>query len=498
MEDFDVLIIGSGLGGLQCGYILSKEGYKVCILEKHFQAGGCLQNFVRDGCTFDTGIHYIGGLDEGQGLNKFFRYFGLMDKLKLRRLNPDAFDIISFEKHGKEYPYAYGHENFVNVLSEFFPNERKALEQYSSKIQDISNHFPLYNLSDAQIDISEAQFYEENAAEYIRSITNDPILQNVLAGTNPLYAGLAEKAPLYVHALVNNSFIESSWRIVDGSSQITDILVKSIEDAGGTIIKSCEAVKMDFEKDKNAVVYAADGRRFAAKYVISDIHPAKTLEIINEGHIRKAYRERIASLENTTSNFTVYVVFKKDTFEYMPHNLYHYRSDSVWSALNYNPETWPENFLMITPAVSRSEKYTDGAIIMCYMKFDEVKQWENTRVGRRGSDYLEFKQRKTEIILDLVESKVPGFKKCIKSYTSSSPLTYRDYTGSIDGSLYGIMKDSTNPLKTLISPKTKIPNLLLTGQNVILHGVLGVTIGAVTTCSELTGLSYLVDKINKA
>lgn len=498
MEDYDVLIIGSGLGGLQCGYILSREGYKVCILEKHHQPGGCLQNFVRDGCVFDTGIHYIGGLEEGQVLNQFFRYFGLMDKLKLRRMNPDAFDIISFEKYGKEYPYAFGHDNFVDVLSQHFPDERKTLENYSLKMKELCNHFPLYNLSDVKMDISESQFYMENAVEYINSITTNPILRNVLAGTNPLYAGLAEKTPLYVHALVNNSFIESSWRIVDGSSQITDILVESIEAAGGKIIKNCEAVKMDFVKEKNAVVHAADGRKFVARYVISDIHPVKTLEMINEGHIRKAYRDRINSLENTTSNFSLYVVFKKDSFEYLPHNLYHYRYDNVWTAPDYKPETWPENFLLITPAVSRSEKYTDGAIIMSYMKFDEVKKWENTRVGRRGSDYLEFKQQKTEQLLSMVESKVPGFRSCIKSCTSSSPLTYRDYTGTIDGSLYGIMKDSTDPLKTLISPKTKIPNLLLTGQNIILHGVLGVTIGAVTTCSEITGLSYLVDKINKA
>ncbi|HOV10850.1 MAG TPA: NAD(P)-binding protein, partial [Bacteroidales bacterium] len=70
---FDVIIIGSGLGGLQCGYILSREGMKVCILEQHSQIGGCLQNFTRDNCLFDTGVHFIGGLDEGQVLNRYFR-----------------------------------------------------------------------------------------------------------------------------------------------------------------------------------------------------------------------------------------------------------------------------------------------------------------------------------------------------------------------------------------------------------------------------------------
>ena len=56
-EKYDVVIIGSGLGGLVCGAILTKEGQRVCIIEKNEQIGGNLQTFRRDGVTFDTGVH---------------------------------------------------------------------------------------------------------------------------------------------------------------------------------------------------------------------------------------------------------------------------------------------------------------------------------------------------------------------------------------------------------------------------------------------------------
>ena len=82
-KKYDVVIIGSGLGGLACAYILAKEGYKVCVLEKNRQYGGSLQIFSRDKVIFDTGIHYIGGLDKGQNLYNYFKYFDLIDKLKL-------------------------------------------------------------------------------------------------------------------------------------------------------------------------------------------------------------------------------------------------------------------------------------------------------------------------------------------------------------------------------------------------------------------------------
>ena len=83
MAKYDAVIIGSGMGGLTTAYILAKEGMKVCVLEKNRQVGGSLQIFSRDKTIFDTGVHYIGGLDEGQNLNRYFKYFGLMDALKL-------------------------------------------------------------------------------------------------------------------------------------------------------------------------------------------------------------------------------------------------------------------------------------------------------------------------------------------------------------------------------------------------------------------------------
>ena len=73
-EHYDIVIVGSGLGGLVSALIMAKEGYSVCVLEKNNQFGGNLQTFVRDKTIFDTGVHYIGGLSEGQNLNQYFKY----------------------------------------------------------------------------------------------------------------------------------------------------------------------------------------------------------------------------------------------------------------------------------------------------------------------------------------------------------------------------------------------------------------------------------------
>src|SRR5436190_16948680 len=113
MLDFDVVIIGSGMGGLVCGNLLSQEGLRVCVLEKNKQIGGCLQTFVRDKIIFDSGVHYIGGLRKGQNLYQIFKYLGLMEKMKLQRMDVDAFDKIIFYDDDKEYVMAQGYENFI-------------------------------------------------------------------------------------------------------------------------------------------------------------------------------------------------------------------------------------------------------------------------------------------------------------------------------------------------------------------------------------------------
>ena len=137
------------------------------------------------------------------------------------------------------------------------------------------------------------------------------------------------------------------------------------------------------------------------------------------------------------------------------------------------------------------------------MRFDEVEKWQDTFnivsfESDRGSDYEAFKKEKAEKLFDLVEERFPGFKAKIQSYYTATPLSVRDYIGTDDGSLYGIVKDYREPMRTFISPRTKISNLYLTGQNLNLHGVLGVSVSAVLTCSEMLGIDYILNKIRNA
>jgi all-trans-retinol 13,14-reductase len=496
MARYDVVIIGGGLGGLLCGNILSKEGFGVCLIEQNRKLGGSLQTFGRKGCIFNTGLNYTESLDIGQVLNQYFRYFGLMEKLTLQRLDQDGFEVIDF--NDAQYRFAMGQKEFVNTLAEDFPAEKSGLQEYTGRIRDICSTISLYTLREEHKSIIENYDLSLGAANYISSVIQDPRLRNILAGNNLLYAGHERKTPLFIHALINHSFIESAWRVVGGSHQMVDILKTNLESNGGRILLGSKAVKLTGDKDGITGVLLENGDLVEGNNFIAGMHPEQILGMVEPGMIRPAYISRIRGLEDTMGMFTVYLVFKKNVFPYMNHNFYHFNQDNTWIASDYRVSEWPQNYLFMNTATKSSVTYAESGSVIAYMGFDELKKWEHTFTGNRGDDYLAFKQEKGEILLGALEKQFPGIRNAIEAWYTSTPLTWRDYTGTRAGSAYGILKDYNRPLESMIMAKTKIRNLFLTGQNTNVHGILGVTISSVVTCSELIDSQYLIHKIRNA
>ena len=501
--EFDIVIIGSGMGGLTCADILGREGYKVCVLEKNKQIGGCLQTYVRDKVIFDSGVHYLGGLGEGQNLYQIFKYLGMIDKLKLQRMDENVFDKIIIENDDKEYVYAQGYENFIQHLLKDFPKEEKALREYCDKIKEVCSKFPLYNLrSGGDVNEKTAVLGIDTRA-FIESITSDKKLQAVLVGSNMLYVLQSDKTPFYVHAMILNSYIESSWKCIDGGSTIGKIMAKNIREHGGIIHRNTEVKKIVVENGKVSSVELADGTQVYAKHFISNMHPVRTLGMVDSNLIKNAYKSRIKNLENSIGGFIINVVFKKDAFPYIKNNFYYHKDGHVWNMADHTEENWPLCYAVFFSASSRSAEFAESMTLLAYMRYDEVKQWGKSfntvsAAEDRGADYEVFKKRKAETLLDCVEDKFTGIRECIKTYYTATPLSYRDYVGNDDGSMYGIAKDYQNPLKTFISPRTKIPNLYLTGQNLNLHGILGATMSGLVTCTAFIGNESIIEKIRNA
>ena len=115
----------------------------------------------------------------------------------------------------------------------------------------------------------------------------------------------------------------------------------------------------------------------------------------------------------------------------------------------------------------------------------------------QSADYEQMKREHAERLIDAVSQEFPLLRQSIDGYWSSSPLTYRDYTGTEEGSMYGVAKDINLGPAARVQHRTKVPNLLLTGQNINSHGILGVLVGTVVTCSELLTSEHIFNEIIK-
>ena len=501
-EKYDIIIIGSGLGGLVSANILARHGYSVCVLEKNNQYGGNLQVFVRDKKIFDTGVHYIGSLDKGQNLYKYFKYLGIIDDLKIKRLEKDNYDVITFDHVEQEFFHAQGYQNFSESLLKQFPEEKKAIHAYCKKIKDACKSFPLYNL-DGETSGYDESYLTLKVSDYLDSITDNNTLKAVLAGSNFLYAGNAN-TPFYVHALSVNSYIESSWRCIDGGGQIASLLIKKLKKYGGEIYNRQEVVQFGFEGEKLTSVITKKGKEIKGEIFISNIEPKLAIKMLGNRGLRKSYINRINQIKSGVSAFSMYIVFKPNTFKYLNYNYYHFKdAESIWDVQNYSSKTWPKGYMISMGVKENQSEWADSLTAMTYMNFEEVKQWEdtfNTVVSKsvRGKDYEMFKEEKTAIFIKELEKKFPNIKACIQSIHTSTPLSYRDYIGNINGAMYGYVKDAESPMMSVLSPKTRLKNLFFTGQSINMHGILGVTISAVATCSEIIGKKKLLQSINAA
>jgi len=475
----DVIIIGSGLGGLLCARILAGRGLRVTVLERHSVVGGCLQSYRRRGVCLDTGLHYIGGLAEGQRLRTVFEGLGLM-RLPWQRLDPQGFDLVTIA--GETFTFAEGYRAFADTLAERFPKERGALHRYAAMMEHADSLPP----GDPEVQT----LCGVNAYDYLCENFSDPLLVNVLAGNGLKTEVRRESLPLF-HFLHASFVGGGAWRLQGCGDDIARLLAADTEALGGTIVTGAEVDELIETDGVITAAHCKGGDTYEAATFISDLHPQHTFGLVKESKkLSRLFRRRIDMLENTYGMFTVSLV-TDGTTPYFNHNKFIYREANVWEPPLCRPGSLSVDRVMVScpvpPAASSGLSPQQPAAqvvdLLTPVPLSLFQPWADSRVGHRADGYRQLKEQLAEECLSLARTVLPDLRPT-RVYTSS-PLTWRDYTLTPLGSAYGLRKDSRQPLMTILSPRTPIPNLLLTGQNLMLHGLEGVTMTALQTCEAV-------------
>jgi len=485
----NVVIIGSGIGGLTTGIMLAGLGFNVAIAEKNPLPGGLMRSYIRNGTDCEVGIHYLGALDKGQILHRFFDYMGVSDQIPIERMGKDGVidryifnsDVIGLE----QFDMPSGIDEYENNLLSAFPGQKKQIHFLMKQLRGMAEklHSPEF-LSPAEQ--SGFSFFEESEplGEILTKMNCSPGLRAVL-GVPCAWLGVPlEDVPCFYHNMFLASYLFSSWRLKCTGSYMADIFTERFKSLGGKIILNEPVQEVLVSSRVVQGIRLKSGEIIKAELVIGAIHPKILLNMLPEGAVKHSYKKRISQLEDTKGIFSVQAETDAASHPAIPYNIFNVHSDTKGNISDMK-------FYQI-----RNTRKPDKNLlsILASGKDHLWQKWENTKTGNRGDDYKAAKREEAFCLIQEAET-IFGDLKDINLTDVYTPLTIRDYVNSPNGSAYGVLRSSRQMLSAALLNRTSVKGLFLSGQSVMAPGIIGTIIGTFSTVRFIIGDEEFRDSV---
>lgn len=499
---FDVVIIGTGLGGLVAACLLVKKGYSVQIIEKNRQYGGALQTFAFKKEVFDSCVHYFGSMFPGETQYKIFDYLEVLDALDLEYYDEDGFDRLQWGDD-KTYVLPQDIKAAAVYLKTHFPHQKQEITNYFELIERVSDSFPLYKLALGDENSQKSWVQDWDLVSTLQDLFTDEKLIQVLLGNAFLYNGQINQTPFYEHALIMYSYFKGAVKIKNGSSHLTKALLNTFYKYGGVSVKNTLVEKIEPLEDEQVLVVAED-LKVRAKNVIYNGNLKQFPELFEEGVLPKRWTRRVKNAEQSMSCMMIHTVVDKKKMDYPLSNIYWNSPKSFLKPLNAVGE-WPFNLGVYFTEDRKHPGFTSSMTVLAYIDaavFEdffpkEVMAEKDFDILASSEAYEILKNEKAEAILDLLNRQFPELRKHILDYQVASPVTMKKYLNYEEGTMYGIIKDSRFLLKNTFLSQSPLNNVWLTGQDVGMHGVLGVSITAIHTVMKILGQEKGLDLLKE-
>ena len=500
-DDYDVVIIGSGISGLCCAALLSMEGKKVLVLEKHFKAGGYTHTFKRKQFEWDVGIHYIGAV---HNKNTYIRR--LFDKITDSNLKwnktSDNYDRIIFPD--KSYDFIAPKNQFIDSIKIAFPSEINAIDQYISILDNVRRTSMKYFSTKALSGIPEYilykylskdffKFSDKTTYEVLSEITSNQKLIGVLTGQWGDYGLPPKQSSFAIHAMIANHYFDGANYPVGGSRMISESIIPVIEQNGGAVLVSTGVDKIKIDNNKVQGVILENGDCIRSNNVISSAGIENTFNKFLRGDKKLyKYNSNLKSVESSGSHVCLYIGFDQSAKELgiTDTNLWIYpgydHDENIDSYLNNKTDEFPLLYLSFAsskdPMWEKNHPGTATMEAITLSSFDDFDNWSRKSWRKRGDDYESYKEEISQKIIDVIYKHLPHLKDKISYYELSTPLSTRDMAHYSKGELYGLNHTPSRFRQKWLKPKTPIKGLYLTGQDILTAGLAGaLSAGALTT-----------------
>lgn len=494
---YDAICIGSGISALTSAALLGKHGKKVLVLEQHMKPGGYMHCFSRFQEQFDTGAHYMGALGPAQPFRVLLEYLGVWDDGLFAPLDENGFDVLFYPEGKIELPSGY--EQAVSALSAVFPSEKAAVSKYFELIRGVCAHFPTYNFRDKSEMAIPPEALERSLKEVVEGLTGHGPLQSVFYSYCSLHGVTPEDVAFGFHAIVTDSLIRGAYGLNGGGDAIAKRFQKVIEQQGGEVRCREKVLKLEVNERQVRRVMTDKGE-YEAEWVISSLHPKATFRLLDTQELfPPVFKQRLQNLKESPGIFGLYAVFQKKPALNPARNYYYFRSShprEIFTA--YNPGETPPVVFHSSPKRhwTAAEKNFPQSFHAA-APFEWFQPFWSENYGRRSEAYKKLKSQIEESIWRAVERYQPGTRANVKASATSTPLTHWHFNGSEEGSSYGIYHSMQNTGARALGPRTKVLNLLLTGQSCLFPGLLGAATSGLRTSGHVVKIKPILRELEQ-
>ncbi|MBT8101504.1 MAG: NAD(P)/FAD-dependent oxidoreductase [Gammaproteobacteria bacterium] len=504
--DYDAIVIGSGMGGLTTAAFLSELGWKVCVLEQHYTAGGYTHSYERNGYEWDVGVHYIG--DVG-AKTQTRRMFDFLSEDKLEWAPMDA-EYDRFYVGDKVFNAKAGKQAFRDNLVRQFPNEQAAIDKYLKLLAGTGSALSAFGMGRAMKPWQQAlaqpflnwktpDTYFRNTYEVLSELTADQDLIAVLCGQWGDMGLPPKQSTFIVHAMIARHYLYGGYYPVGGAWKIADSIIPKIQKSGGEVFTYARVKQILVEDGRVCGVEMKDGHRIDCDCVISSAGIDNTFNHLLPKDVVEAsgYEEKLSHVQPSFAHLGVYIGLTGTAEELrLPKtNYWIYPSNDYDGAVEafMNDRNAPFPVVYISFPSAKDPDYlnrhpgTSTIEIVAPAPYEWFDKWRDETWGKRGEDYEAFKAELGERLMQYLYDKVPQVRGKVDYFELSTPLSTNWFGGYQQGELYGLAHTAERMQQKWLRPQTKIPGLWLTGQDILTCGVTGAMMAGMLTTMSLVG-----------
>lgn len=458
---YDVVVIGSGLGGLSAGALLARAGLRVAVVERNEAPGGYAQPFQRGGCLFDPAIHFTMDAGPGGFIPRVLDHLGVADRVEFRALA----HTYQARYPGLTFDAPPGRRAFLELHQRLFPQQANGLARLFDARRDMFAELAALpqQVGPGELDAAMAaaplvfKYRLSTAAEVLGEFLDDPACAAAVASIWP-YVG---SPPSRMSFLLFNQMLETlhhgTYYPRGGFGTLVDALTVAIRDGGGELLLGDEVRRVLVADGRAAGVETAGGAVLPARAVVSNADARHTFaDLVGWDLLPDALRRRFGRYRLAPSAFVLYGVLHADPADlgltYEGFVFGSWDQDAIWGDVQ---QARPGGIWVTVPTLADPDLAPRGThlgVVTSLVRADADGEWRTRR------------QTQADALLTAVEAGVPGWRDAFEVIEMATPDTLFRYGRNSGGAAYGWENTPAQTASKRLPHRSPLPGLYLSGH----------------------------------